>query len=108
MTEQKSLSPKEVFERLERGDDFVLLDVREPFEVQIAPLQEALCIPMAEVPQQLEQLDRGKDIVVVCHHGIRSARVCQFLQSNGYDRVINLAGGIDAWAIEIDPLIPRY
>ena len=108
MAEPKSLSPQEVHRRLEAEDDFVLLDVRQPSEVDIARLDEAICIPMGEIPDKVDQLSKEKDIVVVCHHGIRSARVCDFLRSQGFERAYNLTGGIDAWSIDVDPSLPRY
>jgi rhodanese-related sulfurtransferase len=86
----------------------VLLDVREPVELTLAAVDGALHIPMREVPARLGELDRDKPIVVMCHAGGRSRQVAAFLIGNGFKRVFNLKGGIDAWSTEIDPQIPRY
>ena len=85
-----------------------LLDVREAEELQIAHVEGAHWIPMGEVSARLEELPKEKPIVVMCHHGIRSLRIAQYLQWAGFDRVENLRGGIDAWSMEVDPEIQRY
>ncbi len=90
------------------GDDVILLDCREPEELAIASIDGALAIPMGEIPSRLPELDPEKEYIVVCHHGIRSAQVCAFLASNDFDRVINLAGGIEAWSRDVDASVPRY
>jgi rhodanese-related sulfurtransferase len=89
-------------------DGALLLDVREPFELEIAALRGARHIPMRRIPESLADLPRDADILVLCHVGGRSARVTQFLRAQGFDRVANIAGGIDAWSLEIDPAVPRY
>ena len=86
----------------------VLLDVREPVEIEMAAVQTALHIPMRDVPSRLTELDRGSPIVVMCHTGRRSLMVAQYLVGNGFSQVFNLRGGIDAWSTEIDPQVPRY
>ncbi len=91
----------------------VVLDVREPSELRAASLPaddrfELVAIPMNEVPGRLAELDPQRPIACLCHHGARSQRVAMFLAGNGFDRVANLAGGIDAWAREVDPGVPRY
>jgi rhodanese-related sulfurtransferase len=88
--------------------DFVLLDVREPDEVATARLEPSVAIPMGQVQARLAELPRDKEIVVLCHSGFRSDRVARYLRSNGFSNVLNLAGGIDAWSVEVDPAIPRY
>lgn len=85
-----------------------ILDVREPEEIQIAPFAGAVEIPMGEIPARLEELSREEEIVVLCHHGIRSARVASYLEHEGFKRVANLTGGIDAWSLSVDPDTPRY
>ena len=92
----------------EQGVEHVLVDVREPQEIQICRIDDAIVIPMREIPQRLEELDRQKLTVVHCHHGGRSAQVVQFLRAHGFAQVTNLAGGIEAWSLEIDPSVPRY
>jgi rhodanese-related sulfurtransferase len=112
MADVPELTPTEFQQRW--GDeqlearDVVLLDVREPEEVALAALPGARYVPMREIPSRLGELEHGKPLVIMCHSGVRSRRVAEFLTANGFDRVFNLAGGIDAWSREIDPRIPRY
>ena len=96
--------------KLDEGQDLVLLDCREPAEHHIVHLQGARLIPMNEIPDRLSELPAGRDaeIVVYCHHGFRSLQVATWLKQRGFDDVKSLAGGIDQWAIEIDPHLPRY
>jgi sulfur-carrier protein adenylyltransferase/sulfurtransferase len=101
------ISVKELKRRMDAGDDFLLLDVREPFEYQIANLAGKL-IPQGEVPARLAEIDRERDIVVHCRSGARSQRIAEFLAQQGYPKVANLAGGILAWADEIDPRVQKY
>jgi rhodanese-related sulfurtransferase len=90
----------------------VMLDVREPWELQTACVQEdgfdLLRIPMREVPQRLAELDPSQPMVCLCHHGMRSLQVANYLTQNGFPHVVNLQGGIDAWSNEVDPSVPRY
>jgi rhodanese-related sulfurtransferase len=88
--------------------NIVLLDVREADELQVAAVEGAVHIPMAEIPARLSELDKNKTIVCICHSGGRSAHVAAFLLDQGYERVINLAGGIDGWSTEVDGSVPRY
>jgi len=94
------------------GADAVVLDVREPAELRAASVKpdgfELVHIPMNEIPGRLGQLDPGRAVACLCHHGARSMRVAMFLQANGFDTVANIAGGIDAWSAELDPSVPRY
>jgi rhodanese-related sulfurtransferase len=85
----------------------LLLDVREPWEVRTAAIPGALNIPMQEIPARFVELEPGRDIVSICHHGGRSMQVALFLEHQGRT-MHNLAGGIDAWSREIDPAVPRY
>jgi adenylyltransferase/sulfurtransferase len=101
------MSVTQLKDRLEAGADLFLLDVREPFEHEIANLK-GLLIPLGELPARLKELDKEREIVVYCHHGNRSRRAAEFLTRQGFRSVTNLAGGIEAWAIEIDPTMPRY
>ena len=94
--------------RLDRGDDVFILDVREPDEVFVAPFPRATHIPMRDVPSRLAELDPERETVVVCHHGVRSALVAMHLARMGFEHVLNLAGGIDAWSALVDPTVPRY
>lgn len=86
----------------------VLLDVREHEEIEVAAVPGATHIPMGEIPTRLAELDREAEIVVMCHHGMRSLRVATFLQGQGYSHVKNLSGGIDAWSNSVDPRVPKY
>lgn len=89
-------------------DKPVLLDVREPWEFQTCHIEGSRAMPMNTIPAQVEQLDRNATIVCICHHGMRSMRVASFLEANGFNRVINLTGGIHAWAQQVDPAMPTY
>ena len=90
----------------------VLLDVREPWELQTASVVPAgftlVAIPMNEIPARLAELNDEHRIACLCHHGARSQRVAAFLSQNGFAEVANVAGGIDAWSAQLDPSVPRY
>lgn len=101
------MTPLELARRLQQSPP-VLLDVREHWEVQLAALPQARHIPMGDIPRRWQELPTEADIVVYCHHGVRSAQVVAFLERVGMSRVYNLAGGIDAWSAEIDPTVARY
>lgn len=89
-------------------DGALLLDVREPFELAICQVPGSRHIPMRQIPETLPDLPRDQPILVLCHHGGRSFRVTQFLRANGFAQAANVAGGIDAWAVEVDPTLARY
>jgi len=95
-------------ERLERGERPIILDVRERWEVELASVAGVTHIPMGDIPARISELDDSREIVVMCHHGVRSAQVAMYLARNGFDRVSNLSGGIEAWSISADPSVPRY
>jgi adenylyltransferase/sulfurtransferase len=101
------ITVKELKHRMDAGEDVYILDVREPFEYQIANLGGKL-IPQNDVPQRLAEIDRNREIIVQCKSGGRSQRIAELLKQNGYERVSNLAGGILAWANEIDPSMKKY
>jgi molybdopterin/thiamine biosynthesis adenylyltransferase/rhodanese-related sulfurtransferase len=91
------------------GDDpWTLLDVREPYEVEVASIEGATLMPLGELPARFEELDPNRETFVLCHSGVRSARAAEFLRSAGFPKVANVAGGIDAWSEEVDPNVPRY
>src|SRR5882762_11373676 len=100
--------PEELSERLRHGERPVILDVREPEEIAIASFPGATHIPMGEIPSRLTELDPDRETVVVCHHGVRSAQVAMYLAQMGFEHVLNLSGGIDAWSEDADPSTPRY
>ena len=97
----------ELKQRIDAGEDLFILDVREPFEYQIANIGGTL-IPQGEVPQRLAEIDRDREIIVQCKSGGRSQRIAEFLMQAGYPKVVNLSGGITAWSNEIDPTVPKY
>ncbi|MGD0912802.1 MAG: molybdopterin-synthase adenylyltransferase MoeB [Terracidiphilus sp.] len=101
------ITPVELKRRIDAGEDVFILDVREPFEYQIANIGGKL-IPQNDVPQRLAEIDRDREIIVHCKSGGRSQRIAEFLVQNGYPRVINLAGGILAWSDQVDPKLPKY
>ena len=103
-----AISVRDLKARMEAGDSIVLLDVREPFEYEIARIDGSALIPLSELPERLDELDPGKEIVALCKTGARSASAVKFLQGAGYTRALNLGGGIDAWAEEVDPAMPKY
>ena len=86
----------------------VLLDVREPWEYQTARLENSKHIPLRDVPARFGELPAGAEVVVICHHGGRSMQAAMFLEKQGYARTYNLAGGVDAWARQVDPAMPVY
>ena len=86
----------------------VLLDVREPWEVQICAIGDSLHIPMSNVPARKEELDPEADTVVICHHGGRSFQVGVFLEAAGFRKVFNLNGGVDGWARQVERTMPQY
>lgn len=103
------LAPAEAKALLDQGrEDCVLLDVREPWEYEQVHIPGSCHIPMGEIPARLGELNPGHTIVVLCHHGGRSQQVATFLSTRGFGQVMNLAGGIDAWAATLDPALPRY
>jgi adenylyltransferase/sulfurtransferase len=101
------ITVKELKRRIDAGEDVQLIDVREPYEFQIAQIGGKL-IPQNDVPQRLAEIDRDREVVVHCRSGARSQRIAEFLKQAGYPRVVNLAGGILAWSDEIDPRVQKY
>lgn len=105
----QQILPRDVPALLAREPHAVLLDVREPWELQLATVNVPFVhAPLHSVPEQLPRLDAQGPILCLCHHGMRSLQVAHFLQQRGFDDVYNVAGGIDAWARTVDPSVPRY
>jgi adenylyltransferase/sulfurtransferase len=102
------MDPAEVHLLLQSDPLSSVLDVREPYERAICRIDNSLDLPMGQVPGSLDQIPEDRNLFVLCHHGHRSARVVQFLRARGYERVVNIRGGIDAWSRTVDPKIPRY
>jgi len=101
------MTVKELKRRMDAGEDVQLIDVREPYEYQIAQMGGKL-IPQNEVSQRLSEIDPAREVVVHCRSGARSQRIAEFLKQSGYPRVVNVAGGILAWSEEVDPRVQKY
>ncbi|MDZ4860423.1 MAG: rhodanese-like domain-containing protein [Candidatus Hydrogenedentes bacterium] len=106
----RTCSPRELKEKLERADEFLLLDVRSDEELALARVDGCTHIPMPDLDDRMAELEiwKTKEIVVMCHHGIRSLMAQEYLESEGFRRVRNLTGGIDAYAVHGDPSVARY
>ena len=115
----QSISPAQLADWLQQAADPaapqmppVVLDVREPWELQTASVKpdgfELIAMPMRSVPERFAELDRDRPVACLCHHGARSAQVVQFLEGQGFTRVVNIHGGIHAWSQERDPGVPVY
>lgn len=101
------ITPAEFIARRDRGDALTLLDVREEWELGVASVPGIVHIPMGQVADRVGELERGKDVIVMCRSGRRSLEVAKFLQQNGF-KAVNLAGGILAWSRDVDATIPTY
>jgi len=102
-----NLQPHELNHHLQQHQP-LLLDVREPWEYDICHLRGSELVPMRQIPQWAEQADKRQTTVVICHHGIRSRQVAMYLEHLGFKDVINLAGGVEAWAREVDTRMATY
>lgn len=102
------ISVTDLSRRIAEPNPPVVLDVREPQELAIARFPGALEIPMQSVPSRIAELDPDAEVFVLCHHGMRSAHVAEYLAEQGFTKVGNVTGGIDAWALMVDPSLPRY
>ena len=105
----REFSPIELHDHLEKTDSGpLLLDVREPWEYRICRIEGSQLIPMGQIPTSLGSLDPGRETVVICHHGIRSRQVAMYLEYQGFGQVINLRGGVEAWARDVDRQMATY
>lgn len=105
----RQMSPQELKDYLAQAENPpLLLDVREPWEYQHCHIEGSQLLPMGQIPTAYPDLNAEDEIVVICHHGVRSQQVCGFLDRAGFQHVINLTGGVDAWAREVDPHMPTY
>lgn len=104
----ETISPETLHNKLKNGESPVLLDVREQWEFDICRIEGATLLPMNQVLGAMASMDKEAETVVICHHGTRSQQVAQYLESQGFSRVANLDGGIDAWARNIDPDMEQY
>jgi rhodanese-related sulfurtransferase len=104
----RQIRPSELAAQLRTAPAPVLLDVREPWEWNVCRIPGAVLIPMRELPARLEELNKEAETVVICHHGVRSYHAARYLESSGFADIVNLSGGVAAWADEVDPAMPRY
>ncbi|HZG51544.1 MAG TPA: rhodanese-like domain-containing protein [Pyrinomonadaceae bacterium] len=104
----KTITPSEFASRAASGEHVRLIDVREPEEFELARVEGAELLPLSRFQEWAGALDAGEEIVVMCHHGIRSAQVCAYLAAQGFTKMVNLAGGIERWSWEVDRSVPRY
>ena len=104
----KQATPAEIRARLDAGEQLRIIDVRERHEYAIAHIEQAELRPMSEIQGWWQELPRDEELVIMCHHGSRSAQVCAALARAGFERLTNMAGGIDAWSREVDGGVPRY
>ena len=102
------ITPRETKELLGREKEVLFLDVREPWEYDTAHIDGSVLIPMREIPASLQRIENSDQVVVFCHHGMRSLDVAAWLRTQGVEGVRSMAGGIDRWSTEIDPKVPRY
>ncbi|GAB3605616.1 adenylyltransferase/sulfurtransferase MoeZ [Conyzicola nivalis] len=103
-----TISPSDLAASIERGDDIVLLDVREPWEAEIASLPDSLLVPLGSLESVIDKLDPSENFVVYCHHGMRSESALRVLQQRGFEHARHLTGGIDAWSRDVDGDVARY
>jgi len=102
------IDPQDVKAKMDRGDRFLLIDVREPHEYQICRIPNAKLVPLGEVAKRVNELDTAEEIVVHCRSGVRSGKVVDFLRQTGFRKVKNMCGGILAWSDTVDPAVPKY
>jgi adenylyltransferase/sulfurtransferase len=102
------ITATEVAARLAAGDAFMVIDVREPWEFDVASIANSTLIPLSTMPTASARLDKDAEYVVLCHHGMRSAMAANWLRGQGFTRVLNMVGGIDAWSLDVDPAVPQY
>jgi len=108
MSEPFEIDTLTLKERLDGLNPPTVLDVREPWEIEIASVDGAVNIPLSELPNRVGELSRDTPLAVMCHHGGRSAHATAWLRNQGFDHATNVAGGIDAWARTVDPTLSRY
>ncbi len=104
----ENLSPTEFVALRDADESWQVVDVREPWEIDIASLPQSIAIPLAEIPSRHAELAADRPVALLCHSGGRSAKAAELLANHGFSRVVNIAGGIDAWALEVDNSLPRY
>jgi adenylyltransferase/sulfurtransferase len=104
----RGISATQLHEMISRGEQVALVDVREPFEFDISRIPNSRLIPLGTIPDRLTEIPRMKTTVVMCKSGVRSARAIEFLRGEGFENLLNLEGGLDAWREEVDPTMRKY
>jgi rhodanese-related sulfurtransferase len=104
----REITARELAALRARGEDVLVVDVREPFEYEIARIPDAVLIPLGSLPARVGELDQQREIVLCCHTGRRGERALEFLEQAGFRRLKNLQGGVDAWSRDVDPSVIRY
>jgi rhodanese-related sulfurtransferase len=102
------ISPAEVRERLDKGEQFIFVDVREPWERDTAHIGGSVLIPLRDIPGHLGEFEDADEVILYCHHGMRSLDAAAWLRAQGVAGARSMAGGIDRWSVEVDSSIPRY
>lgn len=103
------ISPTELQQKLQNGENIQLIDVRQPEEFAICRISGSVLIPLGEIPKRYAEVAKNSEVVIICHHGFRSAQAIQYLnQRFGYENLLNLKGGIHAWALQVDPEMAVY
>jgi rhodanese-related sulfurtransferase len=102
------VSALELKNRIQNEPQLFLLDVREPNEFAFARIENSVLIPLNQLPERIAELDPQQEIVVICHHGVRSLQASMYLVNSGFEHVANLTGGIEAWSCTCDSSVPRY
>jgi rhodanese-related sulfurtransferase len=104
----REISAPELHARRERGDQPLVIDVREAWELQLASIPGVVHVPMSQIPARLSEFSRDQETILMCHAGGRSMRVAHFLANQGFTNVVNLSGGIAAWSEQVDATVPQY
>jgi rhodanese-related sulfurtransferase len=104
----KSISVRELSDHINSGAEIHIIDIREDFEWEICRIEGTKNIPMSRLIESIEQIPNNESTVIMCHHGVRSLNVIHYLETKGYDKLINLEGGIHAWALEVDRGMAKY
>jgi rhodanese-related sulfurtransferase len=102
------IAPQELKQKLDQSAEVVLIDVREPWETQMGVIANAKLIPLNTIPANMELFANSEEVIIYCHHGMRSLNAATWLRSQGVDGARSLTGGIERWSTEIDPKVPRY
>ncbi len=105
---QREIDVQELKQRLDAGENLQLIDVREPWEHEIVHLEGATLMPASQLADRLKELDPDRPLILYCHHGIRSLHLAMALATRGFENAVSLRGGIEQWATDIDPSLPRY